>query len=114
MCAYASGSEMKDKILWQPSEEGFSVSGPGFPGGWSHGATTPEAIENRRDGLEDYWAVRAEALKAADVRAIEVAVAAGPNALASIIGTRSGPWRRAVFVWCVRVSIGSCLTVCGF
>ena len=35
---------MRDKIVLHGSEEDYSVSCPGLPGGWSQGATEAEVL----------------------------------------------------------------------
>lgn len=49
---------MKYKIALKESEEGFSVSIPEIPGCWSQSATETEALENIKDAIRDYLAVR--------------------------------------------------------
>ena len=63
---------MKYKIALEHSEEGYSVSVPGFPGCWSQGATETEAIANIRTAISDYLVVRDELVQGADVREVEV------------------------------------------
>ena len=64
---------MKYKVALVHSSEGFSVSVPGLPGCWSQGATEAEAIENIRDAITEYLAVRDDLVRDADVREVEVA-----------------------------------------
>jgi predicted RNase H-like HicB family nuclease len=64
---------MKYKIALQQTEEGFSVSVPGLPGCWSQGSTEEEAIQNIRDAIQEYLAVRDDLLEGAVVREVEVA-----------------------------------------
>jgi predicted RNase H-like HicB family nuclease len=47
---------MKYKVVWQESEEGFSVSCPGLPGCWSQGVSEQEALENIQDAIKGYLA----------------------------------------------------------
>jgi predicted RNase H-like HicB family nuclease len=63
---------MKYKIALHKTEEGFSVSVPGLPGCWSQGATEREALENIRDAIKEYLAVRDELLEGTIVREVEV------------------------------------------
>jgi predicted RNase H-like HicB family nuclease len=42
------------------TEEGYSVSCPGLPGGWSQGATEEEARANTRAAIHDYLEVAKE------------------------------------------------------
>jgi predicted RNase H-like HicB family nuclease len=42
------------KVVLQQSDEGYSVSCPGFPGCWSQGATEEEAVENIREAIREY------------------------------------------------------------
>ena len=65
---------MRYKIALQHSDEGYSVSVPGLPGCWSQGATEHEALQNIRDAIADYLAVRDELLGDAEIREVDVAV----------------------------------------
>jgi predicted RNase H-like HicB family nuclease len=65
---------MKYKVALQRSDEGISVSVPGFPGCRSQGATEQEALENIRDAIREYLAVAAELVGSAEVREVDVAV----------------------------------------
>lgn len=65
---------MRYKIALQQSEDGFSVSVPGFPGCWSQGASEQEAIENIKDAIRDYLAVVEEQLRGENIRELEVSV----------------------------------------
>ena len=51
---------MKYKIALQQTDEGYSVSVPGFPGCWSQGSTEVEALENIQDAIREYVEVRSE------------------------------------------------------
>ena len=64
---------MNDKVALVHSSGGYSVSVPGLPGCWSQGATEAEAIENIRDAISDYLAVRDDFVRDADVREVEIA-----------------------------------------
>lgn len=64
---------MKYKIALTRSDEGVSVSVPGLPGCWSQGATEAEALENARDAIKEYLAVRDDLLGPAEIREVEVA-----------------------------------------
>jgi len=64
---------MRCKVALHRSEEGFSISVPGLPGGWSQGATEEEALANIQDAIRDYLAVVAAQLHDVDVREIDVA-----------------------------------------
>ena len=64
---------MKYKIALQQSDEGFSVSVPGFPGCWSQGETEKEALENIGVAIREYLAARDDLLTDATVREIDVA-----------------------------------------
>jgi len=46
---------MKSKVVWEASEEGYSVSCPGLPGCWWQGQTEEEALENIRVAIREYW-----------------------------------------------------------
>ena len=63
---------MKYQIALHKSEEGYSVSVPGFPGCWSQGATEREALENIREAIREYLSVVNEQLRGEDIREIEV------------------------------------------
>ncbi|MBL7176044.1 MAG: type II toxin-antitoxin system HicB family antitoxin [Desulfobacteraceae bacterium] len=65
---------MKYKIVFEKTEEGYSVHCPGLPGCWSQGDTELEAIENIKDAIQEYLAAINESIKNADVREIEIAV----------------------------------------
>jgi predicted RNase H-like HicB family nuclease len=47
-------SSMTYRVVLQHSEEGFSVSCPGLPGCWSHGANEQEALQNIQDAIREY------------------------------------------------------------
>lgn len=64
---------MKYKIALEHTDEGYSVSVPGLPGCWSEGATEAEALDNIREAISEYLAVRDELLRNAEVREVEVA-----------------------------------------
>lgn len=51
---------MTYKVALRHTDEGYSVSCPGLPGGWSQGATEPEALENIQDAIREYLAAAAE------------------------------------------------------
>ena len=63
---------MKYKIALRETDEGYSVSVPGLPGCWSQGATEYEALQNIRDAIQVYLAVRDELLEGAVIREVEV------------------------------------------
>ena len=63
---------MKYKIALRESEEGFSVSVPGLPGCWSHGATEQEALQNIQDAIKEYLTTIEDLLEGSTVREIEV------------------------------------------
>ena len=65
---------MKYKVVLHRSDEGYAVSVPGLPGCWSQGATEQEALANIADAIQEYLAVVAEQVSAADVREVDVAV----------------------------------------
>jgi predicted RNase H-like HicB family nuclease len=68
---------MRYKIVLQKSEEGYSVSCPGLPGCWSHGAAEAEALENIQDAIREYLAAVDDVLRATpevDIREVEVVV----------------------------------------
>ncbi len=61
------------KVAILKSEEGYSASVPGLPGCWSQGSTEEEALQNIRDAIQDYLAVRNDLLEGAVVLEVEVA-----------------------------------------
>ena len=63
---------MTYKIALVPSDEGFSASVPGLPGCWSQGRTEQEALDNIRDAIKEYLAVRDELLEGATIREVEI------------------------------------------
>ncbi len=63
---------MTYKIALEKTDEGYSVSVPGFPGCWSQGETEAEAVANIREAIQDYLAVRDELLRSAEIREVEV------------------------------------------
>jgi predicted RNase H-like HicB family nuclease len=65
---------MNYKVLLQESEEGFSVSSPGFTGCWSQGETEEEALQNIQDAFAEYLAAVDELVRGQDVREVRVAV----------------------------------------
>jgi predicted RNase H-like HicB family nuclease len=68
---------MRYKVVLQKSEEGYSVSYPGFPGCWSQGATEAAALENIQDAIREYLAAIEDLLHGtpeAEVREVEVVV----------------------------------------
>jgi predicted RNase H-like HicB family nuclease len=65
---------MKYKVVLHHSDEGYAVSVPGLPGCWSQGETEQEALANIADAIQEYLAVVAEQVSAADVREVDVAV----------------------------------------
>ena len=63
------------RVILHPSEEGYSVSCPGLPGCWSHGATEAEALANIQIAIREYIAAAEELARDTDSRIVEVAVA---------------------------------------
>ena len=63
---------MRYKIALLKTDEGYSVSVPGLPGCWSQGITEEEALQNIRDAIQEYIAVRDDLLEGAVVREVEV------------------------------------------
>ena len=61
------------KVALQHTEEGFSVSCPALPGGWSQGDTEEEALDNIRDAIREYLDVVDMNLLDAEIREVEVA-----------------------------------------
>jgi predicted RNase H-like HicB family nuclease len=54
---------MRYKVNLKQTEEGYAVWSPGLPGCWSQGQTKAEALENIKDAIEDYLAVREELIQ---------------------------------------------------
>jgi predicted RNase H-like HicB family nuclease len=48
---------MKYAVALARTEEGYSVSCPGFPGCWSQGSTEEQALTNIRNAITDYLEV---------------------------------------------------------
>lgn len=65
---------MKYKVALHKSDEGYSVSTPGFPGCWSEGKTEEEALANIEAAIREYLSVVEDLLEDAEVREIELAV----------------------------------------
>ncbi len=65
---------MKYKIVFEKTDEGYSVSCPGLPGCWSQGETELEAIENIKDAIKEYLAAIDESIKSSNVREVEIAI----------------------------------------
>jgi predicted RNase H-like HicB family nuclease len=65
---------MTYKVALHQSKEGFAVSRPGLPGCWSQGKTGEEALQNVKDGIQEYLEAVRESLQGADIREIEIAV----------------------------------------
>ena len=65
---------MRYKIALHQSDEGYSVSIPGFPGCWSEGRTEEEALVNIEAAIREYLSVVEDLLQDAEVREIELAV----------------------------------------
>jgi predicted RNase H-like HicB family nuclease len=63
---------LKYRIALRQTDEGYSVSVPGFPGCWSQGATEVEALDNIRDAIGDYLAARDDLPLGATVREVDV------------------------------------------
>ncbi|RKZ90929.1 MAG: type II toxin-antitoxin system HicB family antitoxin [Candidatus Parabeggiatoa sp. nov. 1] len=51
---------MKYPVNLKQTEEGYAVWCPGLPGCWSQGQTEAEALENIKEAIFDYLAVREE------------------------------------------------------
>ena len=63
---------MRYKIAVLETDEGYSVSVPGLPGCWSQGTTEEEALQNIRDAIQEYLAVRDDLLDGAVVLEVEI------------------------------------------
>lgn len=64
---------MKYEVKLLKSDEGYAVWCPTLPGCASQGATEAEALENIRDAISEYLAVRDEMIDGAESRIVEVA-----------------------------------------
>ena len=64
---------MKYEVKLLRSDEGYAVWCPTLPGCASQGATEAEALENIRDAIREYLAVRDEMIEGAESRVVEVA-----------------------------------------
>ena len=65
---------MRYKTALHRSDEGYSVSIPGFPGCWSEGRTEEEAFVNIEAAIREYLSVVEDLLEDAKVREIELTV----------------------------------------
>ena len=65
---------MRYKTALHRSDEGYSVSIPGFPGCWSEGRTEEEALANIEVAIREYLSVVEELLEDAEVRETELVV----------------------------------------
>ena len=65
---------MRYKIALHQTDEGYAASVPGLPGCWSQGKTESESLENIKDAIQEYLAVRDELLRDAQIREVEVSV----------------------------------------
>jgi len=63
---------MKYKVNLKKTEEGYAVWCPGLPGCWSQGQTEEEALENIKEAITDYLAVREELIQDVEQRYVEV------------------------------------------
>ena len=63
---------MKYAVVLHRTDEGISVSVPGLPGCWSEGDTEDEALANIQDAIQVYLAERAELVRDAETREVEV------------------------------------------
>jgi len=63
---------MKYKVNLKKTEEGYAVWCPGLPGCWSQGQTEEETLENIKEAITDYLAVREELIQDVELRYVEV------------------------------------------
>lgn len=63
---------MRYRVRLVHTEEGVSVSCPGFPGCWSQGKTEAEALENIRDAIRDYLATAEGLIREEEARYVDV------------------------------------------
>ncbi len=63
---------MRYKVILEQSEEGFSASVPGLPGGHSQGETEQEALQDIADAISEYLEVVAELSRGKVTREVEV------------------------------------------
>ena len=65
---------MKYQVVFNKSEEGYSISCPGLPGCWSQGKTEAEALENIRSAIQEYLTAVKKVTEGQQTREVEVAV----------------------------------------
>ncbi len=63
---------MKYQVNLKKTEEGYAIWCPDLPGCWSQGQTEQEALENIREAIFDYLAVREELIQDVELRYVEV------------------------------------------
>ncbi len=63
---------MKYPVNLKPTEDGYAVWCPGLPGCWSQGQTEAEALENIKEAIFDYLAVREELIQDGEICYVEV------------------------------------------
>jgi predicted RNase H-like HicB family nuclease len=63
---------MKYKVNLKKTEEGYAVWCPGLPGCWSQGPTEEEALDNIKEAITNYLAVREELIQDVELRYVEV------------------------------------------
>jgi predicted RNase H-like HicB family nuclease len=63
---------MRYEVKLLKSDEGYAVWCPALPGCASQGETEQEALENIKDAIREYLAVRDEMLDGAESRMVEV------------------------------------------
>lgn len=64
---------MTYKVVIERSEEGYAVWCPGLPGCASQGGSEEEALENIREAIREYLAVRDELAQGQATRTVDVA-----------------------------------------
>jgi predicted RNase H-like HicB family nuclease len=63
---------MRYEVRLLKSDEGYAVWCPALPGCASQGETEEEALENIKDAIREYLAVRDEMMEGAESRVVEV------------------------------------------
>ncbi|EDN69200.1 Protein of unknown function UPF0150 [Beggiatoa sp. PS] len=66
---------MKYKVNLKKTEDGYAVWCPGLPGCWSQGQTEEEALDNIKEAITNYLAVREELIQDVELRYVEIAYA---------------------------------------
>lgn len=63
---------MRYQVNIKQTEDGYAVWCPDLPGCWSQGETEDNALENIKEAIEDYLAVKEELTQKVELRYVEV------------------------------------------